>query len=75
MKNFLYLVLFCFVFNCCYFGALNAKHPLTLILVAAAAVVLFAWLMVSRHKKRAERRHMEQLFEEFMRTNRHSPRF
>lgn len=70
MKNFLYLVLFCFLFNCCYFGALNAKHPATLIVVAAAIVILFAWLMVSRHKKRSERRHREHMFEEFMRSNR-----
>ena len=67
MKNFLYIVLFCFLFNCCYFGALNAKHPATLILVAVAVVVLFAWLMVTRHKKRAERRQHEQYFQEFMR--------
>jgi Flp pilus assembly protein TadB len=67
MKTFLYLVLFCFLFNCCYFGALNAKHPMTLILVAIALVVLFAWLMVSRHKKRMERRQQEQYFQEFMR--------
>lgn len=69
MKNFLYIVLFCFLFNCCYFGALNAKHPATLILVAFAIVVLFAWLMVSRHKKQAQRRQQEQLFEEFMRSH------
>jgi Flp pilus assembly protein TadB len=75
MKNFLYLVLFCFLFNCCYFGALNAKHPLTLILVAATVVVLFAWLMVSRHKKKTERRHMEQMFEEFMRSCRPNRRY
>ena len=74
MKNFLYIVLFCFIFNCCYFGALNAKHPLTLILVAVATVVLFAWLMVNRHKKRMERRQQEQLFEEFMRSSRQSRR-
>ena len=74
MKNFLYIILFCFLFNCCYFGALNAHHPLTLIIVAAAIVILFAWLMVSRHKKQAERRQREQLFEEFMRSTRHSRR-
>ena len=70
MRNFLYIVLFCFLFNCCYFGALNAKHPMTLILVAIALVVLFAWLMVSRHKKKNERRQMERMFEEFMRSGR-----
>jgi len=53
---------------------LNAKHPLTLILVAVATVVLFAWLMVSRNKKRMERRQQEQLFEEFMRSSRDSRR-
>jgi len=74
MKNFLYIVLFCFLFNCCYFGALNAKHPLTLILVAAVIVVLFAWLMVSRHKKKNERRQMERMFEEFMRSGRRANR-
>jgi Flp pilus assembly protein TadB len=75
MKNFLYIVLFCFIFNCCYFGALNAKHPLTLMLVAVVAVVLFAWLMVSRHKKKAECQHMEQMFEEFMRSSRPNRRY
>jgi len=74
MKNFLYIVLFCFLFNCCYFGALNAKHPLILILVAAVIVVLFAWLMVSRHKKKNERRQMERMFEEFMRSGRRANR-
>lgn len=67
MKTFLYIVLFCFLFNCCYFGALNNPHPQTLIIVAIAVVVLFAWLMVSRHKKKNERRQQEQYFQEFMR--------
>jgi Flp pilus assembly protein TadB len=75
MKNFIYIVLFCFIFNCCYFGALNATHPLTLILVALVTVILFAWLMVSRHKKRTERRQQEQLFEEFMRSSRDGRHF
>lgn len=74
MRNFLYIVLFCFIFNCCYFGALNARHPLTLIVVAGITVILFSWLMVSRHKKQAERRQREQLFEEFMRSSRDSRR-
>ena len=67
MKTFIYLVGTSFIFMACFYGALNAKHPLVLYAVGFAVLALFVWGCSRRAKKSAEKRSGEKLFQDYMR--------
>jgi hypothetical protein len=71
MKTFVYLIFTCFVSTGAFMGALYSKTPLLLYAVGFGVWALFLWGVSRRMKKNAERRDMEQNFQNFMRYQQH----
>jgi hypothetical protein len=67
MKTFVYLVFTCFIYTGAIMGALYSQSPFPLYAVGFGIWALFLWGLNRRMKKNAERRDMEQNFQNFMR--------
>ena len=71
MKTVVYFVLTCLISTGLLLAALNEKNPLPEFIPAFAIWLLFFWTYARRMKRREERRSMEKLFREFMRSKYH----
>jgi hypothetical protein len=67
MKTFVYLVFTCFISTGAFMGALYSPSPFPLYGVGFGIWALFLWGLNRRMKKNAERRDMEQHFQDYMR--------
>ncbi|MBS1528033.1 MAG: hypothetical protein JST19_20470 [Bacteroidetes bacterium] len=74
MKIIFYFLLTCFISTGACYGALYSRTPFLLYAVAAGIWVLFIRWYFRRSKKDAERRQMQQQFQDFMRTQSRSRR-
>lgn len=72
MKTILYFIVTLLISAGCLLGAMNMKNPFPLFSVAFGIWALFICSYRLRTKKDAARRSREQLFENYMRANRHN---
>ena len=67
MKTIVYFIFTCFISTGAMFGALNAKNPYPLFIVAFGIWALFIWGCHRRWKRKAARQRREQFYDEQMR--------
>jgi hypothetical protein len=70
MKTFVSFIITLLISTGCLLGAMNMRNPFPLFGVAFGIWGVFIWRYNCRAKKQAERRSREQLFENYMRSNR-----
>ena len=68
MRVALFFLLIVFISTVALLGGLTVKNSVPNFLVAVGAWVFFFWMMTRRRrKKERERRHMERMFQDYMR--------
>ena len=68
MKTFVYFILTCFVSTGAFFAASNMKDPFPAFAVAFGIWIPFVWGLSRRQRRNAERKSMERMFTNYMRS-------
>jgi hypothetical protein len=68
MKTFVYFIITCLISTGALLGATHARNPFPAFGIAFGIWALFLWGYNRRAKKAAQKRHREQLFENYMRS-------